>query len=58
MKDSEYGGADTDKTLGIQPAPHALTAEEKLRVMYHSDPADPLEEPIFGIEDSGSERAS
>ena len=41
LKDSEYGGADTTKTHGIQPAPHALTAEEKLRLMYKQDAAEP-----------------
>lgn len=41
MKDSEYGGADTTKTQGIQPAPHQMTASEQLRVMYATDPADP-----------------
>jgi hypothetical protein len=41
MKPSEYGGSDTDKTHGIQPAPHALTASEKLRLAYSQDPAEP-----------------
>jgi len=41
MKPSEYGGSDTLKTHGIQPAPHVLTAEEKLRLSYRQDPADP-----------------
>lgn len=40
MKPSEYGGADTHRTKGIQPAPHALTADEQLRLMYDTDPAD------------------
>jgi len=39
MKPSEFGGSDTHKTLGIQPSPHKLTPEEKLRVMYHEEPA-------------------
>ena len=41
MKESEYGGADTVKTGGIQPPPHVLTAEEKLRLLYRTDAADP-----------------
>lgn len=40
LKPSEYGGVDTDKTLGIQPAPHQLSPAEQLRVMYHEDPMD------------------
>lgn len=40
VKPSEYGGADTDKTYGIQPYPHVLTANEKLRLQYTTDPAD------------------
>lgn len=40
MKDSEYGGADTLKTRGIQPAPHQLTPSEQLRLMYQEDPMD------------------
>lgn len=43
MKESEYGGADTVKTHGIQPAPHVLTADEKLRLLAQSgDPSDVL----------------
>lgn len=38
MKDSEYGGADTEKTGGIQPFPHVPTPAEDLRLMYTSDP--------------------
>lgn len=38
MKPSQYGGSDTTQTLGLQPAPHQLTADEKLRVMYATDP--------------------
>lgn len=41
QKESEYGGVDTLKTDGIQPVPHVLTAEEKLRLTYHADPMDP-----------------
>ena len=41
LRPSEYGGSDTQKTMGIQPAPHALRAEEKLRVVYASDPLEP-----------------
>lgn len=37
LKPSEYGGSDTTDTHGIQPAPHALTAEEKLRLTYLED---------------------
>lgn len=40
LKPSEYGGSDTQATLGIQPAPHEPTPAEQLRVMYASDPAD------------------
>lgn len=46
MKDSEYGGADTHKTKGIQPAPHVLTAEEKVRLMYAADPEDNTDVPL------------
>jgi hypothetical protein len=49
MKSSEYGGADTDKTMGIQPAPHVLTAAEQLRVMYAAAPENILA-PIPGPE--------
>lgn len=40
MKPSEYGGSDTTKTMGIQPAPHQLKPEEELRVLYKTDPMD------------------
>lgn len=40
LKPSEYGGSDTQDTLGIQPAPHVPTAAEQLRIMYAEDPAD------------------
>lgn len=50
MKPSEYGGSDTDKTLGIQPAPHALTAAEKLRIIYHTDENDETPEQIKGLQ--------
>lgn len=49
MKQSEYGGSDTDKTLGIQPAPHQLTAEEKLRVQYKIDAMDEEVVPVPGL---------
>ena len=49
MKASEYGGSDTQDTLGIQPAPHVLTADEKLRVAYHADPAELEDQPIPGL---------
>lgn len=49
MKATEYGGADTDKTLGIQPAPHQLTPSEKLRVMYHEDPMEPVQQELPGL---------
>lgn len=39
-KDTEYGGADTSKTHGIQPPPHEPDAAEKLRLMYMEDPDD------------------
>lgn len=42
MKATEFGGADTDKTLGIQPAPHQLLPHEELRVMYSTEATDPL----------------
>lgn len=38
--DTEYGGADTARTAGVQPAPHVLTADEKLRVAVYATPAD------------------
>ena len=37
MKDTEYGGADTHKTKGIQPAPHTPDASEQLRLMYDEE---------------------
>ena len=40
LKPSEYGGADTQRTDGIQPAPHRLTATEQLRTFYQQDPLD------------------
>jgi hypothetical protein len=40
VKASEYGGSDTIKTQGIQPAPHAVTQTEQLRLMYATDPAE------------------
>lgn len=40
MKPSEYGGADTVKTNGIQPFPHVLKPEEELRLMHQTDPSD------------------
>jgi hypothetical protein len=40
MKASEYGGSDTDKTDGIQPAPHVLTASEKLRLLHKTNEDD------------------
>ena len=45
MKPSEYGGSDTSKTMGIQPAPHQMTAEEQMRVLYKTDPMDPSAVP-------------
>ena len=41
MKETEYGGGDTVKTRGIFPAPHVPTADEKLRLLYSTDAADP-----------------
>ena len=49
MKPSEYGGSDTDKTLGIQPAPHVLTADEKMRLQYAQDPDDPNQLVLPGL---------
>lgn len=43
MKDSEYGGADTEKTDGVQPPPHEPTQVEKLRGMYRVDPEEKLD---------------
>lgn len=45
MKPSEFGGSDTRKTKGIQPAPHVPDAVEQLRLIYSTDPADELSEP-------------
>jgi hypothetical protein len=39
VKASEYGGSDTNRTQGIQPAPHQVTQTEALRLMYATDPA-------------------
>lgn len=55
MKASEYGGSDTDKTFGIQPAPHVMTAAEQLRMLYRGDPMDvaaPVPGPV-SVEDLG-----
>lgn len=49
MKPSEYGGEDTTKTQGIQPAPHQLRPHEQLRLMYHSDPVELVEAPVPGL---------
>lgn len=46
---SEYGGSDTRATRGIQPAPHVLTAEEKLRLMYGEDPMEETSTPLPGL---------
>lgn len=45
MKATEYGGSDTHRTLGIQPAPHVLSPAEQLRVLYAGAPED-VEAPI------------
>jgi hypothetical protein len=47
MKASEYGGSDTHKTQGIQPAPHdpGDVAHEGLRLLYGTDPADETSGP-------------
>ena len=46
MKPSEYGGADTDATNGIQPSPNGvLEPYEQLRLMYATDPADETSVP-------------
>lgn len=44
LKPSEYGGSDTRKTQGIQPAPHQVTQTEHLRLMYATDPTS-VDEP-------------
>lgn len=46
---SEYGGSDTQDTAGIQPAPHVLTAEEKLRLMYREDPMAETSTSVPGL---------
>lgn len=46
---SEYGGSDTRQTRGIQPAPHVLTADEKLRLMYGEDPMAEESQPVPGL---------
>ena len=46
LKPSEYGGSDTQRTMGIQPAPHAFKPEEKLRVIYGSDPRESEQLPL------------
>lgn len=55
MKPTEYGGSDTVKTKGIQPAPHVLTADEKLRLMYGADPASIEVEPVVGLDPASSQ---
>lgn len=40
LKPTEYGGSDTQRTKGIQPAPHEPTPAEQLRLMYGVDPTD------------------
>lgn len=49
LKPTEFGGSDTQDTLGIQPAPHKLTTDERLRVIYSSDPFDLETPPIPGL---------
>lgn len=50
MKPSEFGGSDTIKTQGIQPAPHVLTAEEKLRLIYSTDENEPTIDVPVGLD--------
>lgn len=54
MKDSEYGGADTDKTNGIQPFPHELSQTDQLRLMYGTDPASEDAPDLYQIKGVGS----
>jgi hypothetical protein len=49
LKPSEYGGADTTATHGIQPDPHPVAPFEQLRLMYGTDPEEVVAEPIPGI---------
>jgi hypothetical protein len=46
MKPSEYGGADTDSTNGIQPPPNLVVEPyEQLRLLYATDPTDETSTP-------------
>jgi hypothetical protein len=45
VKASEYGGSDTHKTQGVQPAPHPPSAAEQLRLTYGTDPVDATSGP-------------
>lgn len=54
VKDSEYGGADTDKTNGIQPFPHELSQTDQLRLMYGTDPASEDVPDLYQIKGQGS----
>lgn len=45
MKATEYGGSDTHKTQGIQPAPHKITPAEELRLTYSTDQDDATSGP-------------
>ena len=45
MKASQYGGSDTHKTQGMQPAPHEPTADEQMRLIFATDPADITSDP-------------
>ena len=46
MKPSEYGGADTAATHGIQPSPNlVIDPHQELRLMYATDPDDETSAP-------------
>lgn len=45
MRDSEYGGADTLKTKGMQLSPHEPVPFEQLRLLYDTDVLDAAAQP-------------
>jgi hypothetical protein len=50
VKDSEYGGADTADTNGIQPPPNGvIDPHSELRLLYATDPADETSVPHISM---------
>lgn len=59
MNPSEYGGSDTTKTDGIQPAPHVLAPHERMRLMYKQEPEADREQVVpVGLDEASSQLGS